>query len=393
MLEITPVTLIRPELLLSLLFGVVFASTAIYARAVPQGGQRWWIAAIVLVGLLIAAFQIEGELIRTLLLDAAVFAAVTLVWVGSDAKAKGAARVYLVMALVAMACVAVALALTGELFGAVATRPVFPLDNLVVALLLVGFATKLAFLPLYFWLPNVAASSSPMTTALIVATLDIAEFSELFALRAHLPWVFDEHFGLWLGIALLSMFGGALLALAQRDIKRMLAFSTIDDMGYLLIGILAGTQIGFAGALLGALSHAIFKVILFGAVGVAEQGTGRAITLSERGLAARYPLSGAAFIVASLGFLGVPPLFGFLGRWRLYLTGLQMGGLALGIAMAAATALALFYYVRAIHTVWLGQPSDEQSSTEPKLAAGVLIGLVVLALILGLFPSLLVSGI
>src|SRR5512133_8465 len=347
MLEITPVTLIRPELLLSLLFGVVFASTVIYARAVPQGGQRWWMAAIVLVGLLIAAFQIEGELIRTLLLDAAVFAAVALVWVGSNSKAKAAARVYLVMALVAMACVAIALALTGELFGAEATRPVFPLDNLVVALLLVGFATKLAFLPLYFWLPNVAASSSPMTTALIVATLDIAEFSELFALRAHLPWVFDEHFGLWLGIALLSMFGSALLALAQRDIKRMLAFSTIDDMGYLLIGILAGTQIGFAGALLGALSHAIFKVILFGAVGVAEHGTGRAITLSERGLSARYPLSGAAFIVASLGFLGVPPVFGFLGRWRLYLAGLQIGGLVLGLAMAAATALALFYYVRA----------------------------------------------
>lgn len=392
MLEITPVTLIRPELLLSLLFGVVFASTAIYARAVPQGNRRWWIAAIALVGLLIAAFQIEGELVHTLLLDGAVFAAIALVWVGPDTKAKEAGRTYLVMALIAMLCVTIGLSLTGELFGAEATRPAFPLDNLVVALLVVGFATKLAFLPLYFWLPKVAASSSPMTTALIVATLDIAEFSELFTLRTHLPWVFSEHFGLWLGIALLSMFGGALLALAQRDIKRMLAFSTIDDMGYLLIGILAGTQIGYAGALLGALSHAIFKVILFGAVGVAEQGTARAVTLSERGLAARYPLSGAAFIIAALGFLGVPPMFGFLGRWRLYLTGLQMGGLALGIAMAAATALALFYYVRAIHLVWLGQPPDEQNPDEPKLAAGVLIALAVLALGLGLFPSLLVSG-
>ena len=232
-----------------------------------------------------------------------------------------------------------------------------------------------------------------MTTALVIATLDIAEFSELLALRTHLPWVFTEHFGLWLAIALLSMFGGALLALAQRDLKRMLAFSTIDDMGYLLIGVLAGTQIGLVGALLGALSHAIFKVILFGAVGVAEQGRGKPITLSERGLAARYPLSGAAFILAALGFLGVPPLFGFLGRWRLYLTGLQISGLALGVAMAAATALALFYYVRAIHLVWLGEPSAEKSSKEPKQAGAVLIGLVILALILGLFPSLLIGGI
>jgi NADH:ubiquinone oxidoreductase subunit 2 (subunit N) len=104
-------------------------------------------------------------------------------------------------------------------------------------------------------------------------------------------------------------------------------------------------------------------------------------------------MSGAAFILAALGFLGVPPLFGFLGRWRLYLSGLQIGGLTLGIAMAAATALALFYYVRAIHLVWLGEPSDEKNSDEPKQAAGVLIALVILALLLGLFPSLLISGI
>ena len=393
MSEIIPATTLRPEILLSLLFGIVFVSIAVYARAVPQGGQRWWIAAIILVGLLIIAFQIRSGLIRTLLLDGAVFAAVALVWVEDNPQAKQAARVYLAMAVGAMLCVTIALVLTGELFGVEGTRPTYPFDQIVVALLLIGFVIKLAFIPLYFWLPNIASSSSPMTTALIVATLDIAEFSELLTLRSSLPWAFDEHFGLWLTIALLSMFGGALLALAQRDLKRMLAFSTIDDMGYLLIGVLAGTQIGFTGAFLGMLSHSIFKVILFGAVGVAEQGRGKPITLSERGLAAHYPISGAAFIIAALGFIGIPPMFGFLGRWRLYLSGLQIGGLALGIAMAVATALAIFYYVRAIHRVWLGPPSDEKISTEPKQAAAVLVALVVLALILGLFPGLLVGGI
>jgi multicomponent Na+:H+ antiporter subunit D len=260
-----------------------------------------------------------------------------------------------------------------------------------VALLLIGFAIKLAFLPLYFWLPGVAVAG-PMTIALIVAAVDIAEFAELITVRIQLPWVFNEYFGLWLGIALLSMFGGALLALAQTDLKRMLAFSTIDDMGYLLIGVLAGTQLGLGAAVLGAMSHSIFKVILFGSVGVAERGMGRPITLSERGLASRFPLSAAAFILASIGFLGVPPLFGFLGRWRLYLTGLQIGGFALGFAMVIATALALYYYVRAIHLVWLGGPSAEKSDREPKRAAAVLIALIVLALVLGLFPGLLLGG-
>jgi multicomponent Na+:H+ antiporter subunit D len=392
MLETIPVTSFRPEMLLSLLFGVVFVSTAIYARTVSQGGRPWWILSVLLVGLLIAAFQIEIGLTHTLLMDAAVFAAVGLVWSSAHPKARQAAQLYLVMAVSAMLCVTIAFLLTGELWGGEGIRPAHPLDQVIVALLLIGFAIKLAFIPLYFWLPGVAVVSSPMTIALIVGTLDIAELSELFTLRIHMPWVFNEYFGLWLGIALLSMFGGALLALGQTDLKRMLAFSTIDDMGYLLIGVLAGTQLGFAAVLLGAMSHSIFKVILFGSVGVAEQGMGRPITLAERGLAARYPLSAAAFILAALGFLGVPPLFGFLGRWRLYLTGLQIGGFALGLAMVAATSLALFYYVRAIHLVWLGQPSAEKSGREPKQAAGVLIALIVLALLLGLFPGLLVSA-
>ena len=135
MSEIIPVTMLRPEILLSLLFGIVFVGIAVYARAVPQGGQRWWIAAVVLVGLLIIAFQIESGLIRTLLLDGAVFAAVALVWVGDNPQAKQAARVYLVMAVVAMVCVTIALVLTGELFGAEGTRPTYPFDQIVVVLL------------------------------------------------------------------------------------------------------------------------------------------------------------------------------------------------------------------------------------------------------------------
>ncbi len=391
MSELLPGLIFPPEILLSGLFVVVFACIVVYARAVPQGGRSWWIAATSLVALLVAAFQVEG-LLRTLLLDLSVLAAVALVWSGGTPRSHQAARLYLVLALAGMACVTAGLALTGRFSAAEAVEPPAPLAQLAVALLVTGFALKLALLPLYFWLPEVAAASTPMTTALIMATLDISEFSELFELRASLPWVFEGHTGLWLGIALLSMFGGAFLALAQTDLKKMLAFSTIDDFGYLLIGILAGTQAGLLGAFLGALSHAVFKVILFGSVGVAERGTGQPVTLSSRGLAARYPLSSACFIVAALGFLGVPPLFGFPGRWRLYLSGLELGGIALGIAMALATALALLYYVRAIHRVWLGAPSTGETLDIPKQAPAMLVALAVFALLLGLFPQLLTGG-
>jgi len=97
------------------------------------------------------------------------------------------------------------------------------------------------------------------------------------------------------------MFVGALLALAQSNLKRMLAFSTIDDMGYLLLGVVIGSTLGISGALIGALSHALFKLILFGAVGIAESALGRSVTLDMRGLAAKFPVRARRSLSARLG--------------------------------------------------------------------------------------------
>jgi NADH:ubiquinone oxidoreductase subunit 2 (subunit N) len=85
----------------------------------------------------------------------------------------------------------------------------------------------------------------------------------------------------------------------------------------------------------------------------------------------------------------VPPFFGFVGRWRLYLTGIEYGGPALVLAMAAATGLSILYYVRAIHRVWLGQPQGNATvaASEPGIAATLLVLLIAAALLLGLFPG------
>jgi hypothetical protein len=112
----------------------------------------------------------------------------------------------------------------------------------------------------------------------------------------------------------------------------MLAFSTIDDIGYLLLGLAAGTTGGALGALIGALSHSLCKFLLFGAVGVAEKDLKHHVTLEDRGLSTRHPVAGAAFIAGALGMIGVPPLMGFLGRWRLYFAGVEVGGLHLELA-------------------------------------------------------------
>jgi formate hydrogenlyase subunit 3/multisubunit Na+/H+ antiporter MnhD subunit len=387
-MELMLLTGINWNLTSSIFFTLLVALVAVYSWVVPQGDKRWWGLALLMTVFVVAALQPVSELVRMLLLDAASFAAVALVGGQSPIAAK-AAKTYLWMLVAAVLCVGAGLYLAGILGGATTTQIGALQTRLVVGLLAIGFALKLALIPFYFWLPDVAETTSPMTSALIVGVLGIAEFSELAGLRLAIPWAFDGYKVLWLALALASMFGGALLALAQRDLKRMLAFSTIDDMGYLLLGVLVGSKLGLTGAMFGALSHALFKVLLFGSLGIAEKGSGRPVTLDCRGLASRFPVSGAAFIVGALGMIGVPPFFGFVGRWRLYLTGIEYGGPTLVLAMAAATGLSILYYVRAIHRVWLGQPQEHASASasEPGIAAILLVLLITAALLLGLIPG------
>ena len=387
-MELMLLTGINWNLTSSIFFTLLVALVAVYSWVVPQGDKRWRGLALLMTVFVVAALQPVSELVRMLLLDAASFAAVALVGGQSPSAAK-AAKTYLWMLVAAVLCVGAGLYLAGILGGATTTQIGALQTRLVVGLLVVGFALKLALIPFYFWLPDVAETTSPMTSALIVGVLGIAEFGELVGLRLAIPWAFDGYKGLWLTLALASMFGGALLALAQRDLKRMLAFSTIDDMGYLLLGVLVGSKLGLTGAMFGALSHALFKVLLFGSLGIAEKGSGRPVTLDCRGFASRFPVSGAAFIVGALGMIGMPPFFGFVGRWRLYLTGIEYGGPTLVLAMAAATGLSILYFVRAIHRVWLGQPQGNATAaaSEPGIAAILLVLLIAAALLLGIFPG------
>jgi formate hydrogenlyase subunit 3/multisubunit Na+/H+ antiporter MnhD subunit len=376
------------ELIFVACFAILAFAIALYAVSLPQGDRWWWILLAAIVALVIASKLIGGSLIAAIVLDLAELAAVALVWSRRTKEAAAAGRLYLFAILPAIACTLIALALIGGGGG----RPDPWIERVVVWLVLLGFALKLGLVPFSFWLPAVAAVAAPMTTAVIVSIVDIATFGELAALRETSPWIFSEHAPAWLTVALLAMFGGAMLALAQNELKRMLAFSTIDDLGFLLLGLIVGGPVGIAGAGLGALSHALSKVVLFGAVGLAEARIGETVTLDTRGLAARLPVAGAAFIAGALSFIGVPPGFGFVGYWRIYIAATQFGGLALIAALLAVAALDLLCYARAIHRTWLGSPQVQLAGAPAYLAGGVVASLAVAAVLLGCYPSILTGA-
>jgi multicomponent Na+:H+ antiporter subunit D len=376
------------ELTLVGLFAGLALAVALYALSLPQGGASWWGLAALSVALVLAGRAAGPSWGGAICLDVAELAAVALVWTQGTGDTLRAARRYLGAIAPAIVCTIAGQALVGH----AAAAPAPPVDKFAVCLLLVGFALKLGLIPFCFWLPAVAAAAPTMTTALIVSIVDIATVAELLDLRQIAPWVFTEHAAIWMVIALLSLCGGALLALAQRELKRMLAFSTIADLGLLLTGVVAGGSLGLAGAQLGAVSHAVSKVILFGTVGLAEQRITQPLTLDTRGLAARLPLASAAFVIGALGFIGVPPGLGFVGYWRLYVSGTEYGGPALLGVLFLVAALDLLCYVRAIHRVWLGPAQVGVSGAPASLAQATVTVLALGIILLGLYPGVLTTA-
>jgi multicomponent Na+:H+ antiporter subunit D len=303
--------------------------------------RRVWLAAVAGV-LVLAGLLATSELVRLLLLEGAAFTAVVaLALSGVDHAARNA---YLGAAVIsATALVAGTLLLP--------TAPA----GLVLALFVVGFAVKLALVPAYMWLPAMAKRTPAALLGLIIAVIDVAAFAELIGLRQSAAWLFAPTWP-WLALALLSAIGGAGLALAQSDIKRMLAFSTITGSGFLVLGVTLAGPFGLAGAAAGAAADALAKALLFTTVAGAEAEAGT-LTLSSRGVARKHPLATAGFIAGSLAALGVPFSAGFAGHWRMYATALGAGWPFLAV-LIVATILSVLAYVRVIALVWWGSEAD-----------------------------------
>ena len=324
--------------------------------------------------LCILGLGVEGHFIRLLLLEGAAFTALALVWQASEDRA--ASRVYLLTIILSAAMT------VGGTLGMGSIQ-----NNLVIALLVAGFSLKLALVPLSLWLPMVAKAIPAPLIGLVVAVVDVAAFGELLILRQSSPWLFDP-MQVWLAIALLSALGGAILMLAQQDLKRMLAFSTIEDIGYLIFGVTVGGELGLGGAYLGLAVHALAKALLFSSLAFVE-ADGIPLTLNARGLMTRYPWSGMGFLVGALAMLGLPPLAGFAARWQLYEVATQMGLPFLG-ALLLASAFAVLAYTRVIALYWWG-PTEGSRKREPVLLAVALGGICIVLLSIGLWPGLLIG--
>jgi formate hydrogenlyase subunit 3/multisubunit Na+/H+ antiporter MnhD subunit len=358
-----------------LVAGCALALMALLAAALAQPVWRRHAPLMALSGLLaVGGLLVAHPAARLALLESAAAAAAVLVW--RAAKTTAAKWAYLAAFLVSAAALLLSHPLVehGEFTWA-------------RALFFTGILVKLAAVPLFFWLLSLADELPALVLGILIAVIDIAVFGEL-AIAAHAsPWLLAPR-GLWLAVAMVSALAGSVLMLSERSLKRLLVLSTVEDIGFLLLGVTSATTLGYTGAVIGALVHAMAKALLFVCLSTPEA----AGALTEpKGLTRLYPVSGAAFLFGMLAMLGVPPLLGFAARWRLYELALQTSPWVMGVFILSS-ALALIAYVLALTRFWWGPPDEGAPPVaESRLVRGTLVVLIVVLLAAGLWPHVLES--
>jgi formate hydrogenlyase subunit 3/multisubunit Na+/H+ antiporter MnhD subunit len=265
------------------------------------------------------------------------------------------------------------------------------------ALLITSVCVKLAAIPLFFWLLRLADEVPALVLGLIIAVVDMAAFGELCVTAQASPASFAPQ-GWWLAAAAATSFAAALLMLTQRSLKRLLVLSTVEDVGFLLLGVVSLNELGTTGALVAAATHALAKALLFACLSGPEADG--ALDGKRTGLAAHYPVATFGFLFGMLAMLGIPPTLGFIGRWRLYETALQINPF-LAAVFILSSILALIAYVLALTGIWWGpayDPAQQHTDAhhpapapvkEPFLLQATIVVLTILLVAAGSWPSVL----
>lgn len=266
------------------------------------------------------------------------------------------------------------------------------ITGLVLMLTAIGF--KLALAPFHFWAPDVYEGSPAPSTAVVASISKAGVFALLLRLfhaasRIQLHPVF---LALTL-MAVLSIAAGNLLALRQQRVKRILAYSSIAHMGYLLVAFLVGGPLGLQAGMFYLVAYLVTTIGSFGVVAMASLPERDADLLDDfRGLFWRRPLLAAIFTVMLLSLAGIPLTAGFMGKFYTVMAGAATANWTLLLVLVAGSAMGLFYYLRVILALYSrpGEDSDHVVFLLPALplsGGAALVGLTILLFWLGIFPT------
>ncbi len=273
-----------------------------------------------------------------------------------------------------------------------------------MVLLITCMGIKMAMFPLHSWLPDAHSLAPTPVSALlsgVVVKVGVYCLLRLFygLFSGENLLILFANKNILMILSVLTLLYGAMMALAQTDLKRMLAYSTITQMGIILTGLSVNSNRGFEGALYHILNHAILKSAFFFCAGIIIQQTGSRRLKGLKGFARENPLIAFCFVILSLGIIGIPPMNGFVSKFLICLAAIEAGYSVLTVAIVFSSIITAAYFFRVIQAFYSEPVQLDGNIFKKNITRNSLfwknsfrvwpiISLVVLSLLLGIIPDL-----
>ena len=258
-----------------------------------------------------------------------------------------------------------------------------------------GLAFKLGAVPFHMWVPDVYQGSPTPMTQFISSAPKLAAFVFVFRILGQaLPSQLEQWQGMLIVVAILSMGLGNITAIAQTNIKRMLAYSTISHMGFLLLGMLTGSETGYAASFFYAVIYGFMSLAGFGLLIMLSRNGVEFENLDQlKGLNRRQPWFAFLMLLVMFSMAGIPPLVGFFAKLSVLNALLEANLAWVAVVAVIFSLIGAFYYLRVVKVMYFDEPS-ETALEMPTAGVGLLFGLNAIALlVLGVIPQSLINGV
>lgn len=257
-----------------------------------------------------------------------------------------------------------------------------------IVLLIAGFGFKIATVPFHMWAPDIYQGAPTPVTAYLAVASKAAGFAALVRVFMVALPLSPFNWNLALAIlAALSIVIGNLIALAQKNVKRLLAYSSIAQAGYILVGLVAANRYGLKGVLFYAMLYVFSNVGAFAVTTLVEVETGSTDLEAFNGLGRRAPMLSAVMTVCLLSLAGVPPLAGFAGKFYLFSGAIQSGYLWLAFVGLLMSMISVYYYLTVAKAMYIGVGENEATVTVPIPARLAMWVCLAGTLFIGLYPA------
>lgn len=364
---------------------------------VSKQGEFYTLIVSALLGMMVMVSS--GELITIYMgLELMTISFGVLIAYKGDEKSKEASLKYIILGAMSSAIFLYGLSLIygitqttviKEIAEVLGTGQIAPLEILGMIFLIAGFAFKIAIVPFHMWAPDIyegAPTSITVFLAVASKTAGLAVLLRLF--MTGMPSISAYWIELIVVLSVITLVLGNLVAIPQTNIKRLLAYSSISQAGYFLLGIIANSNLGVASILLYSLFYLFANMGAFGVVIAVSKSTGSDEIKDYAYLAKRSPFLAAVMLISLLSLAGIPPLAGFIGKFYLFLSIMEKGQIWLAFLSIGMSVVSVYYYLKVVKVMYFGE-SPTKLELIP-VSAGTEIALTVsmiVLIVLGIYPN------